>query len=136
VTDLPVFAAGRGLLLPDGWTTYQVTEACADGVAGCVVRHGPPPPALVASGGWCGPATGVYDLYGLRSTPGVLPDRPWARDVDVDRWLFPRLASVAARGHDYCRRLEACRGFLRLARTALRRPLHDDQEDDPWLGSD
>jgi hypothetical protein len=108
-----------------------MTGTCS--VPGCVVRHGPPPPALMVSGGWCAPATGIY---GLRSTPGVLPDRPWARDVDVDRWLFPRLASAAARGRDYRRRLEACRGFLRMARTALRRPLHDDQEDDPWLGSD
>jgi hypothetical protein len=45
-----------------------MTGTCS--VPGCVVRHGPPPPSLTASGGWCAPATGIY---GLRSAPGVLP---------------------------------------------------------------
>lgn len=107
---------------------------CSDGVPGCVVPHGPPLPAMRASGGWCAPSTPLYDLFTHVRSPWLLPDRPWARDVDVTPWLFPRLARIEHRARDYRRRVRSARRLLAMAWRALWRPQvdnYDDQEGYP-----
>lgn len=92
---------------------------------------------MVAAGGWTAPVELLeprYDFYDLVHRPWLLPDRPWSRDVDVDRWLFPRLARWAARLAGARRRLRAARRHLGLAVAALRSPqtVEVDPDDDQW----
>ena len=82
---------------------------------------------LVASGGFCAPASSFYDL--VDRTPWTHADLPlWWRG-DVDAWLFPR--STWAR-----RSLAEARRRLRLAVAALRGPqdVEVDDDDDGWEG--
>lgn len=80
---------------------------------------------LVAAGGWCAPVAPCYDFYDLVRRPWRYPDRPWARDVNVDRWLFPRLTRWAKAFSEARRRLG-------LAVAALRPPQVVEVDDDEW----
>lgn len=48
--------------------------------------------ALVASGGWCAPASPTYSFFDLTALGH--PDLSWWWDTDVDMWLFPRLTAA------------------------------------------
>jgi hypothetical protein len=80
---------------------------------------------LVASGGWCAPVGSWYDI--VDRTPWTHADLPLWWDVDVDRWLFPRLTATRRAWARFRRR-------LRNAWLALRAPVevHVDDEDDDW----
>lgn len=83
------------------------------------------PAALVASGGWCAPVAPLYNMWG--GPHWLLPDRPWSRDIDVDRWLFPRLTRWA-------KAFSVARRRAGLAVAALRgtQDVVVDPDDDEW----
>jgi hypothetical protein len=82
----------------------------ADTAAAELLKHPPSaasgvlhvPGALVAVGGWCAPAGPIYDPF---AAPWLRADLPWAWDIDVDRWLFPRTTAVAAIAREAWHRL-------------------------------
>lgn len=66
-----------------------------------------PEPALVAMGGLCAPVASFYDI--VDRTPWTHSDLPWCWDIDVDRWLFPRLFCWQLRFAELRRRLRLVR---------------------------
>ena len=85
----------------------------------------PAAPYLVAYGGFCAPASGVYDLWGR---PWTRPDLPWPWRIDVERWLFPRLFRFALARAELRRRLGLVVGALRGAQLVEARPADEDDD--------
>lgn len=69
-----------------------------------------PEATLVVPGGWCAPIAATYDFF---REPWATPDLSPFRRIDVDRWLFPRLAAAQHLAREAWRRLMACWEILR-----------------------
>lgn len=101
MTDLPGFHVPRG---PVPWDDAGSSPLADVRTAATTARGAWSTEALVATGGLCAPAD--LALYALVDrAPWSHPDPSWWLDVDVDAWLWPRLAAARRALREARRRL-------------------------------